>query len=62
MEFDTSPVPAGSRVVSAELRATVVENSVVGTPSAQLHALTRDFAEASATWTNATSTIPWTTA
>ncbi|MBA3780533.1 MAG: DNRLRE domain-containing protein [Nocardioides sp.] len=63
IEFDTSPVPAGSRVLGSQIDAAVVSGSVVGTPgSIDLVGLTRDFAEASATWTNASSTIPWTKA
>ncbi|HXH80276.1 AHH domain-containing protein [Nocardioides sp.] len=63
VEFDTSAVPAGSRVLSSRIDATVVPGSVVGKPgSVQLHGLTKDFAEASATWNMASSTIPWSTA
>ncbi|GII56068.1 hypothetical protein Pth03_44570 [Planotetraspora thailandica] len=54
-------IPATARVLDASLDLWAVSMTGSGTASYELRALTRDFAEATATWNKATSTTAWTT-
>jgi RHS repeat-associated protein len=64
LKFPTSSLPSTARVISAQFQAwsTITTNSGGGQATYELHALNRDFDEATATWNNATSTTAWTTA
>ncbi|ELS57260.1 golvesin C-terminal-like domain-containing protein [Streptomyces viridochromogenes] len=64
MKFATSDVPTTATVLESRLFMWGAETTNTGNGSAtyELHGLTRDFAETSATWNNATSTTAWTTA
>lgn len=64
LKFPTTSMPPTARVISAQLQAwsTITTNTGGGRATYELHGLNRDFDEATATWNNATSTTPWTTA
>ncbi|MER6919120.1 DNRLRE domain-containing protein [Streptomyces spiralis] len=64
LKFPTSSLPSTARVISAQFQAwsTITTNTGGGSATYELHALNRDFDEASATWNNATSSTAWTTA
>ncbi|MFE5663923.1 DNRLRE domain-containing protein [Streptomyces niveus] len=65
IKFPTTTIPATATVLESRafLWSTLTERNIP-TSKAQynLHGLTRDFTETQATWNNATSTTPWTTA
>ncbi|WP_370265416.1 DNRLRE domain-containing protein [Streptomyces sp. V4I8] len=62
MKFTTSDIPATATVLESRLFMWGAETTT-GTNGAvyELHGLTRDFAESTATWNNANSTTAWTT-
>jgi RHS repeat-associated protein len=64
LKFPTTSLPSTARVLSAQVEAmsTITTNTGGGSASFELHGLTKDFDEATATWNNATSTTAWTTA
>jgi RHS repeat-associated protein len=66
LKFPTTSLPSTARVIDAQFQAwsTITTNSNPGGGSAtyELHGLSKDFDEATATWNNATSATPWTTA
>ncbi|MFD4259275.1 DNRLRE domain-containing protein [Streptomyces sp. NPDC058534] len=63
LKFPTSDIPATATVLDNRMYMWGAETTT-GSNGAiyELHALTRDFAETSATWNNATSTTAWTSA
>ncbi|MFE9442533.1 DNRLRE domain-containing protein [Streptomyces sp. NPDC006602] len=63
MKFTTSSIPTTATVLESRLFMWGAETTT-GTNGAiyELHGLTKDFAETTATWNNATSTTPWTAA
>nr|WP_185124448.1 DNRLRE domain-containing protein [Streptomyces sp. TLI_185] len=63
MKFDTAAIPTTATVLNSTMFLWGAETTT-GTNGAiyELHGLTKDFAETSATWNNATSTTAWTTA
>ncbi|MGW0631039.1 golvesin C-terminal-like domain-containing protein [Streptomyces sp. NPDC002758] len=64
LKFPTSSLPSTARVLDAQVQAesTITTNTGGGSASYELHGLTKDFDEATATWNNATSITAWTTA
>jgi RHS repeat-associated protein len=64
VKFPTTSLPSSARVIDAQVQmwSTITTNTGGGSATYELHPLTKDFAETSATWNNATSTTPWTTA
>ncbi len=64
LKFPTSSLPSTARVIDAQMQAwsTITTNSGGGSATYELHGLTKDFDEATATWNNATSSTAWTTA
>ncbi|WP_425265124.1 DNRLRE domain-containing protein, partial [Streptomyces regalis] len=64
MKFATSDIPTTATVLESRLFMWGAETTNTGNGSAtyELHGLTRDFGETTATWNNATSTTAWTTA
>jgi RHS repeat-associated protein len=64
LKFPTTSLPSTARVINAQVQAwsTITTNTGGGSATYELHALTRDFDEATGTWNNATSTTPWTKA
>jgi RHS repeat-associated protein len=64
LKFPTTSLPSTARVLSAQVQAwsTITTNTGGGSASYELHGLTKDFDETTATWNNATSTTAWTTA
>jgi RHS repeat-associated protein len=64
LKFPTTSLPSTARVINAQVQAwsTITTNTGGGSATYELHALNKDFDEATATWNNATSTTPWTTA
>ncbi|NUQ98619.1 MAG: DNRLRE domain-containing protein [Streptomyces sp.] len=63
MKFDTAAIPTTATVLNSTMFLWGAETTT-GSNGAiyELHGLTKDFAETSATWNNATSTTAWTTA
>ncbi|MFI6932946.1 DNRLRE domain-containing protein [Streptomyces sp. NPDC050287] len=63
MKFTTSSIPTTATVLESRLFMWGAETTT-GTDGAiyELHGLTKDFAETTATWNNATSTTAWTAA
>ncbi|MEU6087591.1 DNRLRE domain-containing protein [Streptomyces sp. NPDC047085] len=63
MKFTTSSIPTTATVLESRLFMWGAETTT-GTNGAiyELHGLNKDFNETQATWNNATSTTPWTTA
>ncbi len=63
MKFTTSAIPTTATVLQSRLFLWGAETTT-GSDGAiyELHGLTKDFGETSATWNNATSTTAWTTA
>ncbi|MEV0794771.1 DNRLRE domain-containing protein [Kribbella sp. NPDC050459] len=61
-KFDTAAVTQGTQVTDARVELFSNYGSGSGQADFDLHALTRDFAEDSATWKQAASTINWTAA
>ncbi|WUK21446.1 DNRLRE domain-containing protein [Streptomyces sp. NBC_00371] len=61
LKFPTSSIPATATVLDSKLYMWGAETTT-GTNGAiyELHGLTKDFDETTATWNNATSTTPWT--
>jgi RHS repeat-associated protein len=64
LKFPTTSLPSTARVIDAQFQAwsTITTNTGGGQATYELHALSRDFDEATATWNNATSTTAWTKA
>nr|WP_307795597.1 DNRLRE domain-containing protein [Actinacidiphila acididurans] len=64
LKFPTSSLPSTARVLSAQVQAwsTITTNSGGGQATYELHPLTKDFDQATATWNDASSSTPWTTA
>ncbi|MFI1098509.1 DNRLRE domain-containing protein [Streptomyces sp. NPDC020917] len=64
LKFPTTSLPSTARVINAQFQAwsTITTNTGGGKATYELHALNRDFDEATATWNNANSTTPWTAA
>jgi RHS repeat-associated protein len=64
LKFPTSALPSTARVIDASVRAwsTITTNTGGGQAVYELHPLTKDFDQATATWNNASSSTPWTTA
>ncbi|UYQ60705.1 DNRLRE domain-containing protein [Streptomyces peucetius] len=61
LKFPTSDIPATATVLNNRMYMWGAETTTGSTGAIyELHALTRDFAETSATWNNATSTTAWT--
>ncbi|MFF3288106.1 DNRLRE domain-containing protein [Streptomyces sp. NPDC003023] len=61
LKFPTSDIPATATVLNNRMYMWGAETTTGSTGAIyELHALTRDFAEASATWNNAASTTAWT--
>ncbi|WP_245180421.1 golvesin C-terminal-like domain-containing protein [Streptomyces montanisoli] len=63
LKFPTTSLPSTARVISARFQAwsTITTNTGGGQATYELHALSRDFDESTATWNNATSGTAWTT-
>ncbi|MFI2304514.1 DNRLRE domain-containing protein [Actinacidiphila glaucinigra] len=64
LKFPTTTLPATARVLSSQIQAfsTITTNTGGGTAIYELHGLTKDFDEATASWNNYTGTTAWTTA
>jgi RHS repeat-associated protein len=66
LKFPTTSLPSTARVIDARVQAwstiTTNSNPAAGPATYELHGLTKDFDEATATWNNATSTTAWTAA
>jgi RHS repeat-associated protein len=62
VKFPSLPgVPAGARVLDAQLKLWTVYNYGATTGQLDVHALTRSFSETTATWNRASSATAWTT-
>lgn len=59
-KFPLSGIPAGATITSAQVRLWGFFMSGGGTATYNLHGLTRDFDEATATWNSAAAGVPWT--
>ncbi|WP_405601325.1 DNRLRE domain-containing protein [Streptomyces sp. NBC_01410] len=63
LKFPTSSIPTTATVLENKMYMWGAETtSTTNGAIYELHSLTRDFTETQATWNNATSTTPWTTA
>ncbi|WP_436969469.1 DNRLRE domain-containing protein [Actinacidiphila glaucinigra] len=64
LKFPTTSLPATARVLSSQVQAfsTITTNTLGGSAVYELHGLTKDFDEATASWNNYTGTTAWTTA
>ncbi|MBB4981519.1 RHS repeat-associated protein [Streptomyces sp. SFB5A] len=63
LKFPTTSIPTTATVLENKMYMWGAETtSTTNGTIYELHALTRDFTETQATWNNATSTTPWTTA
>ncbi|WP_371129627.1 DNRLRE domain-containing protein [Streptomyces sp. TLI_105] len=63
LKFPTTSIPTTATVLENKLYMWGAETTSTTSGAVyELHSLTRDFTETQATWNNATSTTPWTTA